>query len=102
MPQHQRGNTMHVAQINYNADHAKMFVQAANLMLRQDLVAGPPAYNPTTGAITQLIGQCSMTSGSLCTYMPMGEEKWHISYDDGEDTALLHRDDLHKWFSGDY
>jgi len=91
-----------VCQINYNEDSAQLFALLAINMLNEDLCAGPPQFNPASGAITQLYGMCPMSSGSICTFSPVGPLSWHVSYQDEEDSAILTLSQIPGWFTGDY
>ena len=93
---------MPICQINYDSQSARLFALLSQNMLNEDLVAGPPIFEPTTGIITQLYGMCPMTSGSLCTFKQLPNDQWEVSYDDGEESAVLKTDEINRWFTGDY
>lgn len=97
-----------VFQINYGATNkvvVEMFVRLAQNMLNEELVAGVPKIvvmpngNPK---IVQLYGLSNLSSGSLCTFKLVGEDLWEVSYEDGDEKAVLTGPDIHKWFTGDY
>lgn len=90
-----------ICQINYNPELARMFARLAQNMVNDDLMAGPPrVVNKTT--IVQLVAMCPQTSGSESTFIHLGNDIWHVSYDDGEDSAELPGPEIHRWFTGDY
>lgn len=93
---------MHICQLNYNEDSARMFAALAQNMVDSTLAAGPPQWDSTTGQIRQSYGMCPETSGSICTFTPQGNDHWHVAYEGSEDSAILHRDHVGKFFTGDY
>jgi hypothetical protein len=90
-----------VCQINYSKDSAQLFALLAGNMLNEDLAAGPPQFDSATGDITQLYGMCPMSSGSICTFSPVGPH-WYVRYNEGEDSAVLALSEIPGWFTGDY
>lgn len=91
-----------ICQVNYNPSSATLFAYLASNMLNTDLVAGPPVYDPSTGIITQLYGMCPMTSGSVCSFVPLGPDSWEVSYDNGEESATFITSEVHRFFTGDF
>ena len=93
---------MFTCQINYHDIHTRLFMRLAALMDREDLCLGPPVFHPDIGVISQLCGMCPSNAGGQSIFVHIGDDRWHVSYDDGEDSATLNGDEISKWYNGDY
>lgn len=96
---------MFTAQIIYGPvarQVVEMFVRLSKNMLDEDLLAGAPVLVAGQHRIVQVYGQSPSTSGSVTTFTLVGDDLWEVTYDDGDEKAVLSGPEINKWFYGEY